>query len=80
MKLVAQGANKAVERKFGLMQELEVEATYIDDATNFYIRQINKQAKEIDQHMGVFDPSKSSELEKPIRKGTLCAGLFAEDK
>lgn len=41
------------------MQELAIEVTHIEDATLFFIRQTNKQAKEIDQHMSTFEPSKA---------------------
>lgn len=63
LKLVAQGAQggnqRQVERKFGLMAEVDVEVTHIEDATLFFIRQLNKQAKDIDQRMSSFDAGKA---------------------
>lgn len=54
----------------------------MSDATSFHVRQVGKDNliyKKIDDAMAKFDPKTAEELEKPIKKGTLCAALFSAD-
>ena len=63
------------------MQRIQVEMTDMVDATSFYVRDIGagSQYAKIDEAMEHFDAENAEELEKPIKRGTLCAALFATD-
>jgi hypothetical protein len=54
--------------------------TDIADASDFHIRILgeNKYA-EIENELDEFDPADSEDLEKPIKKDTLCAAKFSTD-
>lgn len=56
--------------------------TDVFDATRFSVRVLDKNSKQakIDEAMKKFDPFSAEDLEKPIKKGTLCAALYVEDK
>ena len=51
------------------------------DATSFHLRKVDSasQYQRIDDAMEAFEASTSEELERPIKKGTLCAALFSAD-
>jgi len=55
--------------------------TDMKDATSFHVRKIDSssQHQRIDDAMEEFDGESSSELERPIMRGTLCAALFSAD-
>jgi hypothetical protein len=66
-------------KKFQVNQRVKVEMTELVDATSFYLRRMDQQATSVDEAMDQFDPNTAEMLEKPIKKDTLCAALFAED-
>jgi staphylococcal nuclease domain-containing protein 1 len=54
--------------------------TDIADANLFYVRFTNdNQYEEIEEELEDFDVEASDDLEKPIKKGTLCAAKFSLD-
>ena len=53
--------------------------TDVTDATSFHLRRMDQHATSIDDAMESFDPATAEELERPIKKDTLCAALFSED-
>jgi staphylococcal nuclease domain-containing protein 1 len=54
--------------------------TDIASASNFYLRFINdNQYSKIEAELKKFEPSTSEDLEKPIKKGTICAARFSDD-
>lgn len=63
------------------MQRIKVEMIDMVDATSFHVRDVGQgsQYGKIDEAMEHFDYGTAEELEKPIKKGTLCAALFASD-
>ena len=63
------------------MQRIKVEMTDMVDATSFHVRDIGQgsQYAKIDEAMEHFDSQTADELEKPIKRGTLCAALFSND-
>lgn len=60
---------------------IKVEVTDVVDATRFSVRILDKNSKQakIDDAMKKFDPVSAEDLEKPIKKGTLCAALYVDD-
>lgn len=70
------------ETQFEPYAEIKVEVTHVTDASRFYVRVLDKAKvyKKIEDAMAKFDPKNAEELEKPIKKGTLCAAYSAEDK
>jgi staphylococcal nuclease domain-containing protein 1 len=59
---------------------MSVEMTEIKDASSFFIRILSdNQYSKIDEELEDFDPEDSGDLEKPIKKGTLCAAKFSAD-
>jgi staphylococcal nuclease domain-containing protein 1 len=62
-------------------QRIKVEMTDMLDATSFHVRDVGAGSAyaKIDEAMEHFDYQTAEELEKPIKKGTLCAALFATD-
>lgn len=74
LKLMAQSK----DAKFQPYQEIKVELTEVVDASSFSVRVLDKSNtyKKIDDAMAKFDADNAEELEKPIKKGTLCATLF----
>ena len=63
------------------MQRIKVEMIDMIDATSFHVREVGQgsQYAKIDEAMEHFDLQTADELEKPIKRGTLCAALFAND-
>lgn len=54
--------------------------TDISDASCFYLRTLNDtQYPKIEAELKKFEPSLSEDLEKPIKKGTICAARFSDD-
>lgn len=55
--------------------------TDVTDASRFHVRVLDKikEQKKIDDAMDKFDANSADELEKPIKKGTLCAALLPSD-
>jgi staphylococcal nuclease domain-containing protein 1 len=54
--------------------------TDISDASLFYLRfQSNSDFAKIESEMSKFNSSISEDLEKPIKKGTICAARFEVD-
>lgn len=62
--------------------EIKVEITDVTDASRFHVRVLDKSNvhKKIDDAMAKFDAETAEELERPIKKGTLCAALNTSDK
>jgi hypothetical protein len=54
--------------------------TDISDANKFYLRiQNQNDYSKIEAEMGRFNPASMEDLEKPIKKGTICAAKFSAD-
>ena len=54
--------------------------TDITDATLFYVRVLGEnQYAKIEKELDKFNPAAAQSLEKPIKKGTLCAAKFSVD-
>jgi staphylococcal nuclease domain-containing protein 1 len=54
--------------------------TDITDASKFFLRfQKGSDYAKIEQELRRFDPIMSEDLEKPIKKGTICAARFSLD-
>lgn len=54
--------------------------TDIQDASYFSLRILSdNQMPKIESEMNKFDPFKADDLEKPIKKGTICAARFKVD-
>lgn len=54
--------------------------TDIKDATRFHVRILGEsQYNKIDMELDKFNPQLADDLEKPIKKGTLCAARFTVD-
>lgn len=70
------------ETLFEPYSEIKVEVTDVTDASRFHVRIVDKSSvhKKIEDAMAKFDAESAEELERPIKKGTLCAALHAEDK
>jgi staphylococcal nuclease domain-containing protein 1 len=61
-------------------EKIKVELTDLVDATRFHCRKIEgSKIEAIESAMGQFDPSSAGDLEKPIKRGTLCAAKFDQD-
>lgn len=74
------GASSTTAKEISHNERMTVLMTDISDASRFYVRVLkdNHYAK-IEQEMQRFEPSLSEDLEKPIKKGTICAARFAVD-
>jgi hypothetical protein len=60
---------------------IQVEMTDIEDAAHFHVRiQGENNYDKIEEELDEFDPLEEEDLEKPIKKGTLCAAKFATDE
>lgn len=70
------------ETLFEPYTEIKVEMTDVTDASHFHVRVMDKSNvhKKIDDAMAKFDAESAEELERPIKKGTLCAALNSTDK
>ena len=70
------------EAKFEPFAEIKVEMSDVKDASKFHVRVLDKSKayKKIDDAMTKFDSVNAEELEKPIKRGTLCAAHLASDK
>jgi hypothetical protein len=70
------------DTRFEPYAEIKVEITDVTDASYFHVRELDKSNvhKKIDDAMAKFDSESAEELERPIKKGTLCAALNASDK
>jgi staphylococcal nuclease domain-containing protein 1 len=54
--------------------------TDITDASRFFVRIVgDNQYTKVEQLMNQFDSSAAEDLEKPIKKGTICAARFKVD-
>ncbi len=54
--------------------------TDLQDANNFYVRIVgDNQYAKIERELEEFDPQQAEDLEKPIKKGTVCAARFSVD-
>ena len=54
--------------------------TDIRDATRFHMRILGEsQYNKIDLELDKFNPQNADDLERPIKKGTLCAARFKVD-
>ena len=54
--------------------------TDISDASRFYVRILGaNQYDKVEAEMNKFSPLPGSELEMPIKKGTICAARFSID-
>jgi staphylococcal nuclease domain-containing protein 1 len=55
--------------------------TDISDASIFYLRiQNGSEYAKIEAEMNRFNPASVDDLEKPIKKGTICAARFSVDR
>lgn len=62
------------------MERIQVEMTDIKDATRFHVRILGEsQYNKIDLELEKFNPLSAGDLEKPIKRGTLCAARFTVD-
>lgn len=76
MKLAGSSSPKKVKQ----FERIQVEMTDIKDATRFHVRILGEsQYNKIDMELDKFNPASASDLEKPIKKGTLCAAKFKVD-
>lgn len=77
MKLLqSSGAASATPmRQFDEFERVKVEMTDITDASFFHVRLNDKDnfGQKIDAAMAKFDAKSAEDLERPIKKGTLCA-------
>ena len=54
--------------------------TDLQDASHFHVRVVGEnQYSKIETELDEFDPDDAEDLEKPIKKGTLCAAKFSVD-
>ena len=61
-------------------ERISVEMTDITDASRFFVRIVaDNQFAKVEALMNKFDSLKAEDLEKPIKKGTLCAARFKVD-
>lgn len=61
-------------------ERIQVLMTDITDASSFHLRLVNEnQYAKIEQELSKFDAIRAQDLEKPIKKGTLCAARFKLD-
>jgi staphylococcal nuclease domain-containing protein 1 len=62
-------------------ERIQVMMTDIAEANRFYIRiQGGSEYAKIEAEMNRFNPAIVEDLEKPIKKGTICAARFSVDK
>ena len=62
-------------------ERIQVLMTDISDAARFYVRiQGNNDYAKIEAEMNRFNPASVEDLEKPIKKGTICAARFSVDQ
>ena len=74
------GVSSATAKEIGQNERMQVLMTDIASASNFYLRVVNdNQYSKIEAELKRFEPSISEDLEKPIKKGTICAARFSDD-
>jgi len=79
VQLITKGAASSTPA-VDLTQRIQVELTDLVDATKFHVRILaDTVIGKIEAAMAKFSPESAEELEKPIRKGTICAALYNED-
>ena len=62
-------------------ERIQLLMTDISDAGRFYVRiQGGNEYAKIEAEMNRFNPSSVEDLEKPIKKGTICAARFSVDQ
>jgi len=62
-------------------ERIQVLMTDISDAGRFYLRiQNGNEYAKIEAEMNRFNPGSVEDLEKPIKKGTICAARFSVDE
>jgi staphylococcal nuclease domain-containing protein 1 len=62
-------------------ERIAVEMTDISDASRFFVKIISEnQYPKIEVAMNKFDEFSAQDLEKPIKKGTICAARFKLDE
>jgi staphylococcal nuclease domain-containing protein 1 len=73
------GASAGASVKYD--ERVSVLMTDITDARKFYIRLQDSASDyaKIEGEMGRFNPAKAEDLEKPVKKGTICAARFKLD-
>lgn len=79
--------NKSIKSMFGSSpkkvrqnERILVELTDIIDATRFHVRIVGEhQYPKVENELSKFQPHKAEDLEKPVKRGTLCAARFKED-
>ena len=71
------GKSKSIKQN----ERIAVEMTDITDASRFFIKLLNNDNhyNKIEQLMGSFDPFQADDLERPIKKNTICAARFKLD-
>ena len=76
MKLVSQSSPTKVKK----FERIQIEMTDITDANRFFIRILgDNQYSKIDNELDKFNAFSSEDLERPIKRGTLCAAKFDVD-
>lgn len=54
--------------------------TDLEDANRFYMRLLSDNSYyKIEELLDDFDPIRADDLERPIKKGTLCAAKYSAD-
>ena len=75
-KIIQEGGSKKVKQN----ERIPVMMTDITDASRFYVRlQNDNQYDKIEKEMGKIDFALADDLEKPVKKGTICAARFKLD-
>jgi staphylococcal nuclease domain-containing protein 1 len=74
------GGAQAQGKQVRLNERLAVEMTDITDASRFFLRFLaDNQYAKIEALMNKFDSVNALDLERPIKKGTICAARFSAD-
>jgi staphylococcal nuclease domain-containing protein 1 len=75
-KIIQEGGSKKVKQN----ERIPVMMTDITDASRFYVRlQNDNQYDKIEKEMAKIDFALEDDLEKPVKKGTICAARFKLD-
>ena len=76
VKILSSSSPKKVKQN----ERIQVEMTDITDASRFFVRVVgDNQYSKVEQLMNQFDPLQAEDIEKPVKKGTICAARFKVD-